>query len=547
MSKTEGITDMNPLKMIILSVTGGILSGLAWTSWFSGLILLAAFVPFFLIENHIFDKREKYRANSYFIYLLPGVLIFNSIAVGWVRAASIPAMITVITGMSFLMAFTLWLAHLIRIKAGTVSASIAVVSLWMAFEFLTLRTPLLSPWVNLGNGLAKDILFIQWYELTGTGGGSLWILISNLMLTAFIVNLLTQDRKRWIFLRIWIIVIIIPSIISVARYFTVKPDDPGSYEVLIVQPNIDPFTEKFTLPFSDQLEKTLLLAEGSITENTRWLLTPETTIDDPVNEELTEDNPYIAELMEFAGKNRQLAIVAGLVSYRLYPPGDEPPSNSARRIDSTGLWYDHFNSAFLIDSAGVKGIYHKSKLVAGIEMQLSSLAGSFINRVIPYLGGTLWGYGTQRERTCFEHPQVKQTAAPVICYESVYGDHVADYIRKGAGALFIITNDGWWKNTSGYRQHLSYASLRAIETRRMVARAANTGISCIIDNRGKITARTTWWTEAVLRGKISAGSSLTPYVRHGDWLMRLSSLISILILAYVFIALPVRKKFHEFH
>ena len=75
--------------------------------------------------------------------------------------------------------------------------------------------------------------------------------------------------------------------------------------------------------------------------------------------------------------------------------------------------------------------------------------------------------------------------APIICYESVFGKYVTEYVKKGANALFIITNDGWWKNTNGYKQHLSFASIRAIETRRPVARAANTGVSCIIDIRGK--------------------------------------------------------------
>jgi len=68
--------------------------------------------------------------------------------------------------------------------------------------------------------------------------------------------------------------------------------------------------------------------------------------------------------------------------------------------------------------------------------------------------------------------------APIICYESVFGEFVTDYVKKGAQALFIITNDGWWKNTNGYKQHLYFASLRAIETRRQVVRAANTGVSC---------------------------------------------------------------------
>ena len=175
-------------------------------------------------------------------------------------------------------------------------------------------------------------------------------------------------------------------------------------------------------------------------------------------------------------------------------------------------------------------------------MQFSAGFGKFLNRVLPNLGGTRWGYGTQRDRECFEHHVTGQVVAPIICYESVFGNYVADYVRKGAEALVIITNDGWWKNTNGYMQHLSYASLRAIETRRPVARAANTGISCLIDIRGRRILETEWWKEAVLKGEIGSETGLTPYVRYGDYIMRFFSIASLLVLVYVFIALPLRKK-----
>jgi apolipoprotein N-acyltransferase len=533
---------MNRYHLLALSAGGGILAGLAWTSWFPGLILLVAFVPFFLIENHIFENPHKYNYNACFLYMLPGMALFNIITVGWVRAASIPAVITVITGMSFFMAFTIWLAHIVRLKAGIITASVSFISFWLAFEFLTLHFAILSPWINLGNGLAKDILFIQWYEVTGVAGGTLWILLSNLFLSLLIVNFKRKHNRYRLFLLIWATVIIIPSIISITRLYTIKESMTGENEVVIVQPNIDPYTEKFTVPFGDQLTKALKMASGSISSNTSWLLTPETTVDDPVNEHGADSNKYVTTLRNFASQNEGISIISGLVSFRLFPPGNEAPSVSARKIDSTGYFYDHFNSAFLIDHEGIRGIYHKSKLVPGIEMQFSAGLGKIVSSIVPYLGGTKWGYGTQKERTCFENPRTGQVAAPIICYESVFGNYVADYVRNGANALFIITNDGWWKNTSGYRQHLSYASLRAIETRRPVARAANTGISCIIDIRGKKTEQTKWWTEDVLRGNICSETSITPYVRYGDYLMRFSSVLSIFILGYVFIALPVRRK-----
>lgn len=533
---------MNRYTLTALSVTGGILSGLAWTSWCSGLILLVSFVPWFLIEEHIFRNQRRFRLNSCFVYILPGFVIFNMLTLGWVRAANIAAAITIILALSFLMSFIMWLAHIVRVKAGNVTGLIALISFWLAFEFLSLNSVFLSPWINLGNGLAKDIHFIQWYEVTGVGGGSLWILSSNLFLSLFLANYRIPNNKSRLFLITWITIIIVPSAISFARYHTIRDTGSGETEVVIVQPNIDPFTEKYTIPFENQLSKVLGMAGSAITGKTTWLLTPETTVDDPVNEDDTKNNQYIKSMREFSLHYPGINIVAGLVSFRLYPDTGEPPTSSARRIDSTGLYYDHFNSAFQIDTGEIVHIYHKSKLVAGIEMQFSAVFGKLVNSILPDMGGTKWGYGTQKERICFVHPVTKQSIAPIICYESVFGNYVADYVRKGASALFIITNDGWWKNTGGYNHHLSYASLRAIETRRPVARAANTGVSCIIDIRGKRIQETEWWTEAVLTGNIGSGTVITPYVRYGDYLMKIATVTSILILVYVFISLPYRKK-----
>ncbi len=524
---------------VLLSVIGGILAGLAWTSWFTGLILLIAFVPFIILENYLFENSQRYNSYAFFNYTLPGMIVFTTMTMGWVRAASITAAITVILGLSFLMAFIMWLIHLVRLKAGTIPGIVAFIVFWLSFEFLSLNFILLTPWINLGNGLAKDILFIQWYELTGTSGGTLWILLSNLFLTLFLIN---RTYRKKIYLYVWLIVILIPSLFSIVRYYTIQENENPGNEVVVIQPNIDPYTEKFSVPFTEQLNKTLNMADTSISSATTWLLTPETTVDDPVNEDNIHGNQYINELRKFAGQHPELTIVTGLVSYRLYPELEKPPSSTARKIDSSGYYYDHFNSAFMIDSGGVVDIYHKSKLVAGIELQFSAGLGKLINRIVPYLGGTKWGYGRQDERICFKHPVTGQAAAPIICYESVFGNYVADYVRKGAETLFIITNDGWWKNTCGYKQHLAYASMRAIETRRHVARAANTGISCFIDIRGNRKHETEWWTEAVIRDTIKSETNFTPYVRFGDVIMKLSAVISVLLLSYVIIILPIKKK-----
>ena len=83
--------------------------------------------------------------------------------------------------------------------------------------------------------------------------------------------------------------------------------------------------------------------------------------------------------------------------------------------------------------------------------------------------------------------------APVICYESIYGDYVSDYVGDGAQWLAVVTNDAWWRNTAGHKQHFSYAKLRAIEQRKWVGRAANTGISGFINPVGESELESVWY------------------------------------------------------
>ncbi len=534
--------DMNKYIITSLSVAGGILMALAWTDWCSGLILLIGLVPFLLMENALYENREKYHLTSFFIYLLPGFVIFNILTLGWVRIASILAAITVILEVSFLMAFTMWLAHVVRLKTGNIAGFISLLAFWLTFEFLCLNIDLLSPWVNLGNGLSKDILFIQWYEASGVGGGTLWILTSNLLVAILLIKLLKRQKGSMIIAVIWLLTFIIPSIISFARFYMIKPSEKKISEVLIIQPNVDPYTEKFIIPFEEQLGKVLEMAGREVTENTEWVITPETTVDDPINVNDLHQNGYISMIKEFIALNPGVCMITGMVSYSTYEQSSGALENDPAGGQNKRPHAKYFNSAFKIDTGKSIEIYHKSKLVAGVENQLIKVPDGLMNRIFPNMGGTK-GYEIQKERTCFTHSGTGESAAPVICYESVFGKYVTEYVKEGANAIFIITNDGWWKNTNGFKHHLSYASLRAIETRRPVARAANTGISCLIDFKGRITQKTGWWTRETLKGRIIPEEHITFYSRHGDYIMIISFFISIIIFLFVFIIKPVIKKY----
>jgi len=155
------------------------------------------------------------------------------------------------------------------------------------------------------------------------------------------------------------------------------------------------------------------------------------------------------------------------------------------------------------------------------------------------LGGTVSSRAIQPERTVFTHPQKGYNVGPVICYESIYGAFVTEYVRKGAHFLGVITNDAWWGNTPGHKQLLSYTRLRAIENRRGISRSANTGISTFINPLGEYDEQLAYDRQGILTGTLPKMERLTFYTRYGDFIARLAVLIAAL---YFLLALGGRLK-----
>jgi len=186
----------------------------------------------------------------------------------------------------------------------------------------------------------------------------------------------------------------------------------------------------------------------------------------------------------------------------------------------------------LLDTTDNVQIYHKSRLVTGVEKIPYSEYLSFLNSLAVDLGGSTGTLGSQKDRTPFTSKKNNIKIAPVICYESLFGEFVSEYVKNGANLIFVITNDGWWGDTPGYKHHLTYSSLRAIETRRSIARYTNTVISCFINQRGDILQATKWWEKAVIKGQLNANDKITFYVAFGYYIGRISAFITVLLLLY---------------
>jgi len=526
-------------RLWLVSLLGGLLCGLAWYDWSTGLVMLVALVPFLYIFQY---SRNINESNSkVFLRVLPGFILFNILTISWLRNASIAGALYAIMANAFLMSSVFWIAMVIYKRSSSFLGYTSLLSFWIIMEHVNNRVSILTPWLNLGNVLGNDILFIQWYDVTGVTGGTLWILLCNLSL--FFVIFAPENKRKSLFRKtvILLLLLFIPSGISIYRYN--KKDRFGDKsEFILIQPNIDPYNEKFSAyPFEIQLRDMLTLAEKNIDDNTDWIILPETAVDDPFYEENVLNNKYYLMIDTLIAEYPGISLVTGATTMRSFHESDEELPRGASRINGSRVYYEVYNSAMQVNPDSKVHFYHKSKLVPGIEKKIRALPRFVKDKIIPDLGGTMTGYGSQDARTVFTHPDTMARIAPVICYESVYGEFVTEYIRNAANVIVIITNDGWWENTAGYKQHLMFARIRAVENRRAVARAANTGISCFIDHKGRIIKQLDWWEKGALSQSLNLNDEMTFYSSNGDFISRYLSIFGVFILVITFIAAPIRK------
>jgi apolipoprotein N-acyltransferase len=562
---------------ILLALLSALLLTIPFYQWGTGLLLLVAFVPLLFIEEAIAEQKRagkeipknaagkkqagktksrgrKVRTGSVVGYGIIAFMVFNILTSWWVKNAAWVGIIASVVVGTLYMTLVFWLFHITRRRLGNRLGYASLVVYWLTFEFLYLRAQINFPWLTLGNGFANDVMLIQWYEMTGALGGTLWALIMNIALFQLVkgwiaANASHIDRplktgKLLVAYRSqlsWVVALfILPALYSIVRYLTYEEkEDP--YEMVVLQPNIDPYMKFADMPQEVQTAYLLHLADSLVTPNTEYIVGPETFINNNAWLATFDRNSEVIKMKQFLESHPRAKIVMGATTYKLLTDPSEYNSNS-RPLPGSDYLYNRYNSAFQLDTTGFIPVYHKSNLVVGVEFMPYTEMLGFLERLTVDLGGSFRGNSTQEYRETFESPQDGTRVAPVICWESIFGEYVTEYVREaGADFLFIITNDGWWRNTPGHRQHNSFARLRAIETRRSIARSANTGISSLINQRGVELARIGWWERSGLRGTLNKNDHLTFYVKHGDVLGRIAGFLTVILLLYALLIRYIRK------
>ena len=528
------------MKNLFLALLSGLLLAVAWPTYGWPGLLFIGFLPLLFATRAISLSQKRKKGWNVFGLSYLVFFVFNIITTYWLYYSTAFGMWFAVLANSLLMALVWQLYYWVSKKLKPLPSLVFLASLWMLFEWLHLQWDFSWPWLNLGNGFSEHTGWIQWYEYTGTFGGTLWVWIGNIVLYFSLSRyfLIRNRKKLFVNLIGFLGVIAMPILISqIILYNYIEKKDP--VEVVLLQPNIDPYSEKYNI--TNERTANLLFADAkeALDPETSFLLAPETVLAQGYGSDLRvfsgsrERNKAEAFLKDYPNLN----YIFGIQFYRAYTKkADIIPTSNFVGNDRAGnpVWMDFFNSAVMLNRTDSTQIYHKGKLVVGVEnFPYQSLLKPLLGDIMIDLGGTVAMKTTQPERSVFTGIDGTK-AAPIICYESIYGDYVTGYVKNGADFLAVITNDAWWGDTQGHKQLLSYARLRAIENRRDVARSANTGISAFIDQTGHIKKELGYGKEGTLKGIVNKNKTMTFYSRYGDYIPKIAVLPASFLFAFSF-------------
>ena len=514
------------MKKSFLTLLSGLLLAFAWPEIGIFPVLFFAFVPLLMLEDEMQKSAHPKKGRVVFWCAFLAFFIFNAITTYWVYHATLFGAIAAFLVNATLMATAFYIFHKIKANTRDRLGYVALLVVWVSMEYLHLNWELSWPWLTLGNGFASVPDVVQWYEYTGVLGGTIWVLLMNVLL--FRLSKIKTTKAMFLPLA----VMIIPLLSS----FFLIPDEEGDakLKVLIVQPNIDPYTDKFTVGYEQQLSNFIALAKTELTQETEFLIGPETALLEGIWENKIEATYSVRAFRELQKEFPNLNILVGASTYKMFDHG-ESKTATARQIRKERIFYDAYNSAIFIADSGLVQVYHKTKLVPGVEKMpypsvLDKLAALAVD-----LGGISGSLGSDNKKHHFMIDD--KIITPLICYESIYGD-----LQKGnTNLIAIITNDGWWKNTAGYKQHFTYARLRAVEQRKTIIRSANTGISGVINAKGEVLESTNWDEDICIAADVELNNETTFYSVFGDYIGRLSVFVAFMLMITSFVKGKLRK------
>lgn len=433
--------------------------------------------------------------------------------------------------------------------------------LWVSFEWLHSLFDIAFPWLTVGYTQVYNSLWAQFADIFGIWGLSFLIILVNVIILKIIlliiknqirlnsIRFLFKNRKFIFYLIAILLIIIIPSIYGGIRIdqFNHKEllNSKKSIRIGIIQPNINPW-EKWQSRTNviKQIRKHFYLQDSLIKsiDSIDLFIWSETAIP---NFSDAFNTQHDFSLLKQVADSLNVSILSGFADIELLSNKDSLPAVAQRYWNNPEIYYVAYNSALIVNSGNSalnKQIYHKMKLTPFSERIPFVELFSFLIPVLDWgVGISNWEKGKEQTPLFFIKGDKKANIGVIICIESIYPAFVANFASLGSDLLVVITNDGWYDNTFGPEQHYLIACMRAIETRRYIARCANTGISGFITPSGQSLKKAPVQVPIAIYEDIPLLKNSSVYVILGDFLPVISFICSVLIILYTFFIKKIKK------
>ena len=519
-----------------LALLSGILLWLSWPPHGMAFLSFFAFVPLLMVSQSLAEEEAGLPFLKGMGYSYLTFIVWNILTTWWVKNSTLEGCIAMVVLNSLFMSLVFggW-QRFRKLRLPFWVDALCFTSFWCAWEFLHLNWDLTWPWLNLGNIFSSCTEFVQWYEITGAFGGTIWILVANFLTVALLQSLRQAGNRRIIAGSMLVAWIILPAGVSLIRFYSYPmpaEQDRRSIEAVVVQQNTDPWEEEYAMSNKEHAARILEVACPLITDKTDVVVCPESALANTMKYDIflkgAARNSEIYGGMDLFDTtiltHPELSFIFGTSTVLYYDHKATETAHPAPGIG--GLYYDYCNTSACYNRFGVTGTYFKSKLVPGVEKMPYPKVFGFLEEMAIDLGGTSGSLGADSEQRAFLLPDCQVRIGVPVCYESAYGEHFGKFVRNGAEVMAVITNDAWWGETPGHTQHFLLSKLRAVETRRSIMRAANTGTSAFIDERGTAHQTTQYGVRTAIRQNVFLNDKLTFYTRHGDYLARFFTFIA---------------------
>ncbi len=528
-------------NFILLAISTSVLLGLSFPPLKFGILACFGFVPFLILTDSIktFGRFFRY---SYFTFFL-----FSLISLYWVGGfthGKDPYLMIAGTALFFwepmVLSIPAMLFYFVKKRINNRFSVIAFPFIWLTMEWLYAFGELAFPWLHIGNTQTYQLDKIQFADITGVYGISLWLLIINVLIYFFIRQFQSDSKlnKSSIILLFGIVLVyILPSFYRIDEN-SFHNSTNKEITVGIIQPNIDPWNKwegaNTFLGRWTQTQRYLDLIGKHHNEGIDIAVLPESAI-------LLNLPAYPQQMEEFKSivDSLNISVITGYVRVQYYEKENAPPTSSL--IKGTNVRYDSFNSIMFVEPNSIEvQTYSKMRLVPFAERIPYADKVPFLIEPLRW-GVGISNWGLARDSTVFVCKKLDSKFLAMVCYESIFPEFVSKFVDNGAEFLVFITNDSWWGNTSGARQHNQYSVLRAIENRRWVVRCANGGISSFVDPMGRMYDQTEMYTEAFIKHQIEPIREKTFYTKYGDWLARICASITGVIFLFSIVYGFIRK------